>query len=107
MDERETEYGWNTAISTTVIDRVLLAGVEMDWSSTTVAGHRHEQENVLMIGPSLQLRLTNRAYLDVVGLFGTTKDAPEAQMYVIFGYQFGARSGPSSAISGPAGGRGS
>ena len=26
---RETEIGWNTAISTTLIDRVLMAGIEM------------------------------------------------------------------------------
>lgn len=102
-DERETELGWSNAISTTIIDRKLMAGIEMNYAYTSVAFARSKQEQSFTIGPSIQYRPTNRTFLDVVGLFGTTKDAPVAQMYIIFGYQWGTRAAP---ISGPASTRG-
>lgn len=105
--ERETELGWSHALSTPIYQRVLMAGVECLWTGTTTEGNRSHQEVAFSIGPSLQYRPTNRTFLDVVGLFGCTEDSPEAQMYVIFGYQFGTRVGPASGyISGPAATRG-
>ncbi|MEZ6072062.1 MAG: hypothetical protein R3C10_17845 [Pirellulales bacterium] len=92
---REQELAWSHALSSTVIDRVLLAGIEMNLTSNTVQNARGSAEVGFTIGPSLQLRPTNRTFLDVVGLFGVTNDSPDAQMYVIFGYQFGQRAGPS------------
>ncbi|MFO0912627.1 MAG: hypothetical protein U0795_06705 [Pirellulales bacterium] len=93
--ELEQEFQWSHAISRTVIDRVLMAGIEMNLTSTTVHGGRGEHENGFIIGPSLQLRPTNRTFLDVVGLFGTNSESPDARMFIIFGYQFGLRAGPS------------
>jgi hypothetical protein len=93
--EHETELGWSHALGTTLIDQCLLGGVEMVLSGTTVAGARDDQEVSFMIGPSLQWRPTNRMFVDVVGLFGTTPESPVAQMYVICGWQFGVRAGPS------------
>ncbi len=97
--EREQELAWSHALSTTVIDRLLLAGVEMNLTSTTVHGARGEPEVGFTIGPSLQLRPTNRTFIDAVGLFGCTDDSPAAQLYFIFGYQFGSRAAPS--VAGP------
>src|SRR5205085_5986043 len=74
-DERETELVWTSALSTPIIDRVLLAGIEMNLSGTTVKGQRDDAELTFTIGPSLQLRPTNRTFLDVVGLFGTTPES--------------------------------
>lgn len=96
----ETELGWSNAFGTTVIERILLAGVEMVWSGTTVKDNRSNAEESFLIGPSLQWRPTNRTFLDVVGLFGTTDESPEAQMYIVFGYQFGTRAGPTSGYQG-------
>ena len=101
--ELENELGWSNALSTTIIDRKLLAGVECLWSGVNVHGARDTRTNEFTIGPSIQLRPTNRTFLNVVSLFGTTEDAPECQMYIIFGYQFGGRAGPSDGyIAGPA-----
>lgn len=58
-------------------------------------GDRGEHESGFIIGPSLQLRPTNWKFLDVVGLFGTNSESPDARMFIIFGYQFGLRAGPS------------
>jgi len=104
-DERETELGWSNAIGTTLIERKLMGGIEMVWSGTNVHGNRTHHDISFLIGPSLQYRPTNRTFLDVVGLFGTTSESPEAQMYIIFGYQFGTRAGPAT-VSGPASTRG-
>lgn len=96
----ETELGWSNAFGTTVIERKLLAGVEMVLSGTTVKDNRSDAEISFMIGPSLQWRPTNRTFLDVVGLFGTTDQSPEAQMYIVWGFQFGSRAGPTNGYQG-------
>lgn len=98
--EKENEIGYTQAIGMTIIERKLLAGVEMIFRAENVHGDRGTWANEFLIGPSMQYRFTNRAYLDVTGLFGVTKAAPTAEMYVIFGYQFGKRAGPSSGYSG-------
>ena len=102
--ERETELGWSHALSTTLIDRVLLGGFECLVKGTTVEGSRSDQDVSFQIGPSLQLRPTDRTFVDVVGLFGTTGESDDVQMFVIFGYQFS--SGGLYSISGPAATRG-
>ena len=99
-DTLETEFGWNNAIGTTVIERKLLAGIESEFSSTTEKGSRGEPETLLSFGPSLQYRPTPRTFLDVVGLFGVTEDSYAARMYIVWGYQFGSRAGPSRGYAG-------
>ena len=103
--ERETELGWSHAISTPLIERKLMGGFECVLSSTTTKGTRSNQQVSFMAGPSFQYRPTNRTFVDLVGLFGTTNASPEAQLYFIIGYQFGTRAGPAG-ISGPAATRG-
>src|SRR5512135_243247 len=98
---RAQEIAFSQALSTPLIERKLLAGVEMLLQSTTESGSRGDPEVEFLIGPSVQWRPSNRTFLNVVPLFGTTKDSPIAQMFVIFGYQFGKRAGPSRGISGP------
>ena len=99
-DTYEDELAWSHAISTTVIDRKLLAGVEFQAQRITQAATRATPQNIFTIGPSFQWRFTNRFYLTTTGLFGCTPDSPIAQAYFIFGYQFGTRAGPSR-IAGP------
>jgi hypothetical protein len=98
--ELETEIAWSNAFGTTIIDRLLMAGIEMNLSSTTVEGARGEPETAFTIGPSIQLRPTNRTFWDVVALFGTTEESPICQMYIVWGYQFGTRAGPSNGYAG-------
>lgn len=100
--ERETELGWSHALSTTIIERKLMAGVETVASRTTITGSRSSADIVCLAGPSMQFRPTNRSFLNVVGLFGTTSE-PFCQMYVIYGWQFGTRAGPARGyLGGPA-----
>ena len=100
--ELENELGWSNAFSTTLIERKLLAGFECLWQGQNVHGNRGDRTSQFTIGPSFQYRPTNRTYLNVVSLFGTSVDAPQCQMYFIFGYQWGGRAGLSQNISGPA-----
>lgn len=103
--ERETELGWSNALSTTVIERTLLAGVECVLNGTTVEGDRGNWTPSFLIGPSMQIRPTNRTFIDLVALGGTTPrdSSPEAQMYIVFGYQFGLRAGPAGRYAGGSG----
>lgn len=93
--EREQELAWSQAFSTTVIDRILLAGFETNLTSNTAQGTRGDPQVAFTIGPSVQLRPTNRTFLDVVALFGVSGHSPDMQAYIIFGYQFGTRAAPS------------
>ena len=100
--EKENELGWSNALSTPLIERKLMAGVECLWAGTQNNAPNAKRSNEFTIGPSLQWRPTNRLYLTLVSLFGTTHDAPDCQIYAIMGYQFGGRAGPSGNIAGPA-----
>src|SRR5262249_52338831 len=103
--EKETELSWSNAFSSTIIERRFMAGIEMLLAGTTVHDNRSDQEVSFTIGPSMQWRPSNRTFIDVVGLFGTTPESPLAQMYVICGFQFGTRAGPARGyIGGPASG---
>src|SRR5262245_22673991 len=93
--EKETELGYSQALATTIIERKLLAGIEMWYRSTTVHGDRSNPSHEFLIGPTVQWRPTNRTFLDITPLFGTSKDAPRVEMFIVFGYQFGNRAGPS------------
>ena len=97
--DQATEFGFSQAISTTIIERKLMAGIEMWYRTESVSGHRDLPSQEILIGPTVQWRPTNRTYLNISPLFGVTNDAPKVEMFVIFGYQFGARSGPSGGIT--------
>lgn len=94
---RATELSWSHAVSSTIIERRLLMGLETLFISATDNTDRIHGEISMLAGPSLQYRPTNRTFIDVVGLFGTTSQSAKAQMYVVAGYQFGRRAGPSVA----------
>ena len=93
--EKETELGFSQAFSTTIIERKLMAGVEMWYRQANVHGSRADWERQLLVGPTLQWRPTNRTFLDVAPLIGCTKDAPKVELFIVFGFQFGQRAGPS------------
>lgn len=97
--EQATEFGFSQAISTTIIERKLMAGIEMWYRTESVAGSRENPSQELLIGPSIQWRPTNRTFLNIAPLWGVTNDAPKVEMFIVFGYQFGARSGPTGGIN--------
>jgi hypothetical protein len=100
--EHATELGYSQALATTLIERKLLAGVELWYRSESVHGDRSNPTHEFLIGPTVQWRPTNQTFLDVAPLFGTTPDAPKVEMWVVFGYQFGNRAGPSFSGIAPA-----
>lgn len=101
----ETEVAWSHAITTPIIEEKLLAGLECRWAGITNKETRSDPTIEFLIGPSVHWRPTHRTFVDVVGLFGTTSGSPDAQMYFVFGYQFGERAGPSEGYR-PASARG-
>lgn len=99
--EKETELGWSHALSVPVIERKLLMGVECLLQNNSVHDARGDSVTTFRIGPSMQVRPTNRTYVTFAPLFGTTADGPICQAYLIAAYQFGFRAGPSQGIAAP------
>ena len=88
-DDREREFAVAQALSYTLIDEKLSAGVEMKFASGSDKDTRSHPEYEFLIGPSFQWRPTRRTHLDVVPLFGVTHDSPRAELFVFFGFDFG------------------
>lgn len=83
-------------ISYTVIDQKLSIGLEMEFIHTTEEDSRGKPRVEFNIGPSIQWRPTAWSHLDVVPLFGTTKDSPIVEAFVIFGIDFGPGKSPEA-----------
>jgi hypothetical protein len=105
--EKEVELQWSQAFGTTIIERKLMGGIEMYYQNNSFQGERGTPANTFVIGPSMQWRPSNRTFLDVVGLVGClggktpVQESLKGQIFIIFGYQFGNRAGPSSEIFAP------
>src|SRR5262249_24779822 len=91
-DDREREYAVSQGLSYTLIDERFSAGVEMKFSSESDKDTRSSPENKFLIGQSLQWRPTERTQLDVVPLVGVNDEAPEVELFVFFGFDFGSGS---------------
>ncbi len=93
--ERETsgelaeEMGVSVAAGRAILDQKLSLGVELQYERATVEGARSDPAQEVLLGPSLQWRPWRNTHLDVVPLFGLTGDAPDLEMYVIFGIDLG------------------
>jgi len=88
-DDRRQEVAASHAISYTLIDEKLSAGVEMKFSAGSDKDSRNDPEKSFELGPSVQWRPTRRTHLDVVPLIGVGHDAPQAELLVFFGIEFG------------------
>ena len=86
---RATEFGASMAVSYTVIDEKLSAGVEMKLQSETETGARNNAPIEFDIGPSIQWRPTRNSHVDIVPLFGVTSDSPHVEAYIVVGFDFG------------------
>ena len=86
---RTTEWAVSQAISYTLIDEKLSAGLEMKFVHESENSSRGRPEIKFLIGPSVQWRPTRNSHLDVVPLFGVTGDSPHVEAYVVFGFDFG------------------
>lgn len=89
--EREQEFQVTSGLSYSVIDRLLGVGVETKYDNDTVRYHRGDPENQFLIGPSVQLRLTDRSHVDLSCMFGTNEVSQRQEAFVVVGYDFGRK----------------
>jgi hypothetical protein len=94
--ERERETAVSSALTYALIDQTLNAGVEMLWERKTSKDTRGDPQNEFLIGPSINVRPTRFSFITVAPLFGTTEDAPNAEVFVVAGIniRFGGPPGP-------------
>lgn len=87
--EKEYEYAATGGLSYAVLDSRLSVGVETIFSLADGAGSRGDfsESESLLIGPSIQLKPTPQATLNIAPLFGVTDDSPDAQILINFGYE--------------------
>lgn len=93
--EREQEMQVTTGISYSLIDRRVGIGLETKFNHVTARGQRSDGDDIFLVGPSLQIRLTDQLHLDLSCLFGTNEVSPRQEGFVIVGYDFG-RTEPSA-----------
>jgi hypothetical protein len=84
--EETNEWAIAAGLSRTIIDSKLSIGLEGQWSST-----EHEKSEAIL-GPSIQWLPTQNTHLDLVSMFGLTDSAPNAEIWLIFGFDFGSGS---------------
>ena len=81
--ERDTEWAVAGGISRTIVDSVFSVGIEGQWSHVT------DEKSEGLLGPSIQWRPTENTHLDIVALAGLTNSSPNAECWLIFGFDFG------------------
>jgi hypothetical protein len=99
--EREQEIALSSALTYALIDETLNAGVEMLWERKTSKDSRGDPENEFLIGPSINVRPTRFSFITVAPLFGTTDDSPDAEVFVIAGFNFRFGGPPGPGEEGP------
>ena len=91
---RKTEIAFSTALSYAIIDETLNLGLEALAERKTEAGSRSHPEYEFLVGPSINVHPTRNTFVTVAPLFGTTKDSPDVELFVVAGFQF-SFGGPS------------
>jgi hypothetical protein len=99
--EREQEVALSSALTYALIDQTLNAGVEMLWERKTSKDSRGDPEQEFLIGPSINVRPTRFSFITVAPLFGTTDDSPDAEVFVIAGFNFRFGGPPGRDEQGP------
>jgi hypothetical protein len=85
---REREIQITSALTYAVIDQTLNVGIEALWERKTEAGSRSDPEYEFLVGPSVNLRPTRHTFVTVAPLFGATEDSPDAEVFVVAGFNF-------------------
>ena len=87
VEERALE--WTTGWSYTARDARIGVGLETQLAlvSEREDGHRGEASKELLLGPSFQFRFLPQMHLDFAPLFGVSKAAPRAKIFVVFGWE--------------------
>lgn len=85
---RETEIALSTALTYALIDETLNVGFEALAERKTEGGSRSNPEYELLVGPSISVHPTRNSFVTVAPLFGTTKDSPNVELFIVAGFQF-------------------
>jgi hypothetical protein len=88
-DARETELSFSQALTYSLIDEKLTAGIEMKFEHATEEGSRGDPEIEFLIGPTIQWSPIRRTRLSVAPLFGVTGDSPRVEAFAVFAIEFG------------------
>ncbi|HEY5073734.1 MAG TPA: hypothetical protein VII34_03495 [Pyrinomonadaceae bacterium] len=85
---RETEIAFSTALTYTLVDEKVNVGFEALAERKTERGSRSKPESELLVGPSINVHPTRNSFITAAPLFGTTKDSPDVELFVVAGFQF-------------------
>jgi hypothetical protein len=81
--------GFSQAVGYSPRESKFSIGLEMNFERTSERGSRGNPEIEFLIGPSIQWRSGPRTHLDLVPLFGATKDSPRVEAFLVFGIELG------------------
>lgn len=86
---RERSLEWTTGWSYSARDAKVGVGLEsqLAFVSEVESGRRGGSTKELLLGPSLQFRFMPQMHLDIAPLFGVSKNAPRAKVFVVFGWE--------------------
>jgi hypothetical protein len=90
--DRENESGFSQAITYSVTEETLRAGLEMEFIRRTDRQSRGNPAYEFDIGPSVAWKPSRRTRLDVAALFGVTDDSPALKLFTVFSIDFGGTS---------------
>jgi hypothetical protein len=82
--EAEAEWGISGGISKTLIDNCFSVGIEGKWK------HPEGGKDEGIIGPSMQWLPTANSHLDLVTMVGVNNSSPNAECWLIYGFEFGS-----------------
>jgi hypothetical protein len=88
--DRETETGFSQALSYSLSEETLRAGLEMQFIRRTERDSRSKPAYEFDVGPSIAWKPSKRTRLDVAALFGTTDDSPALNVFAVFSIDFGS-----------------
>jgi len=83
-DTKANLWGVSCGLSRTIIDDKLSLGLEGQWS------HEDVEKSEVILGPSIQWLPTANTHLDLVAMGGLTQSSPNAECWLIFGFDFGS-----------------
>jgi hypothetical protein len=98
--EREREFQISEALTYVLIDRTLNVGVEALWEYKAAAAS-NQADYEFLIGPSVNVHPTRNSFVTVAPLFGATADSPEAEIFVVAGFQFRFGGAAAESEEGP------
>jgi hypothetical protein len=97
---RATKWGFSQAAGYSLRESPVSVGLEMNFECTTERRSRGDPEIEFLLGPSIEWRPGTLTHLDLVPLFGVTKDSPRLEAFLVFGIELG-HGGPNKEAKMP------